>query len=259
MAQRVRMWRQIADMDVVADAGAVRRRIIGAEHVELAAQAERRFGRNLDQMRGLRRRLAGAAARIGAGDVEIAQDDMGEIVGAAGVAQHDFGHQLRGAIGRDRLRRRILRHRNDGRIAVHRGGGGEDEMAHVAFNRAFDQGMGPTLLASFGVTVNAGQDVSHHSRPAAYYGSLCDNGGQLTYVSFVIKLTYMEKTQVYLRKEELDALRKVAARSRRSVAALVREAVRKVVLVPAAEGPIAIWDGEPKRSSLDHDSVHDEP
>ena len=83
--------------------------------------------------------------------------------------------------------------------------------------------------------------------------------GQLTCVSYLIKLTHMEKTQVYLRKEELDALRKVATRSRRSVAALVREAVRKVVLMPAAEGPIAIWDGEPKRSSLDHDSVHDEP
>jgi len=38
-----------------------------------------------------------------------------------------------------------------------------------------------------------------------------------------------------------------------------REAVRKVVLMPAVEGPIAIWDGEPKRSSLNHDSVHDEP
>lgn len=83
--------------------------------------------------------------------------------------------------------------------------------------------------------------------------------GQLTYVSYITKMTHMEKTQVYLRKEELDALRKVAARSRRSVAALVREAVRKVVLMPAAEGPIAIWDGEPRRSSLDHDSVHDEP
>jgi hypothetical protein len=47
--------------------------------------------------------------------------------------------------------------------------------------------------------------------------------------------------------------------SRRSVAALVREAIRKVVLMPAAESPIAIWDGEPKRSSPDHDSVHDEP
>ncbi len=70
----------------------------------------------------------------------------------------------------------------------------------------------------------------------------------------------MEKTQVYLRKEELNALRrKAAARSKRSVAALVREAVRKVILMPPAEGPVAIWDGEPKRSSLEHDSVHDEP
>ena len=80
----------------------------------------------------------------------------------------------------------------------------------------------------------------------------------LMYVNGGIKLTYMEKTQVYLRKEELDALRKAAARSRRSVAALVREAIRKVVL-PPAEGPVAIWDGEPKRSSIEHDSVYDEP
>ena len=68
----------------------------------------------------------------------------------------------------------------------------------------------------------------------------------------------MEKTQVYLRKDELDALRKAAARSGRSVAALVREAIRKVVLKPQAAGPVAIWDGEPKRPSADHDSVHDE-
>jgi methionine synthase II (cobalamin-independent) len=69
----------------------------------------------------------------------------------------------------------------------------------------------------------------------------------------------MEKTQIYLRKEELDALRKAAARSGRSVAELVREAIRKVVLRPKASGLVGIWDGEPKRSSLDHDSVHDEP
>jgi len=69
----------------------------------------------------------------------------------------------------------------------------------------------------------------------------------------------MEKTLIYLRKEELDALRKAAARSGRSVADLVREAIRKVVLKPLTEGPVAIWDGEPKRTSVEHDSVHDEP
>jgi len=80
----------------------------------------------------------------------------------------------------------------------------------------------------------------------------------LTYVNCGVKLTYMEKTQVYLRKEELAALRELAARSGRSVADLVREAIRKVVLKPRAEGPVALWDGEPKRRSVEHDSVYDE-
>lgn len=69
----------------------------------------------------------------------------------------------------------------------------------------------------------------------------------------------MEKTQVYLRKEELQALREASARSGRSVAELVREAIRKVVLKPQNSGPVGIWDGEPRRTSIDHDSVHDEP
>ena len=69
----------------------------------------------------------------------------------------------------------------------------------------------------------------------------------------------MEKTQVYLRKEELDALRKAAARSGSSIAELIRDAIRKVVLKPQTEGPVAIWEGKPKRTSIEHDSVHDQP
>ena len=69
----------------------------------------------------------------------------------------------------------------------------------------------------------------------------------------------MEKTQVYLRKEELAARRAAAAWSGRSVTELIRDAIRKVVLKPHAGGPVAIWDGEPRRPSIDHDSVHDEP
>src|SRR5262249_26041719 len=41
----------------------------------------------------------------------------------------------------------------------------------------------------------------------------------LTYVSLNLILTHMVKTQVYLRKEELEALQAAAARSGRSVAA----------------------------------------
>ena len=69
----------------------------------------------------------------------------------------------------------------------------------------------------------------------------------------------MEKTQVYLRKEELAALREAARRSGRSVAELVRDAVRRVVLKPQGGGPVAIWDGDPKRTSVEHDTVHDDP
>jgi len=68
----------------------------------------------------------------------------------------------------------------------------------------------------------------------------------------------MEKMQVYLPEEEFAALRKMAARSGRSVADLIREAIRKQLLKPTARGPVALWDGQPKRTSIDHDSVHDE-
>jgi len=50
----------------------------------------------------------------------------------------------------------------------------------------------------------------------------------------------------------------VAARAGRSVAELIRDAIRKIVLKPQAAGPVAIWDGEPKLTSIEHDSVHDE-
>jgi hypothetical protein len=69
----------------------------------------------------------------------------------------------------------------------------------------------------------------------------------------------MEKIQVRLPKEELDALRKAAARSGRSVAGLVREAIRKAVIKTQTTSPVAIGDGEPKRASFEHDSIHDEP
>jgi Ribbon-helix-helix protein, copG family len=69
----------------------------------------------------------------------------------------------------------------------------------------------------------------------------------------------MEKIQVYLPKEELGALRKAARLAGRSVAEVVRDAIRKVVLKPQSSGPVAIWDGELKRSSLEHDSIYDEP
>lgn len=74
----------------------------------------------------------------------------------------------------------------------------------------------------------------------------------------MLKMTHMTKTQVYLRDEELEALHGVAERSGRSVADLVREAVRRVWLRPETRGPVALWDGEPSHTSVDHDRIYDE-
>ena len=81
MPQRIQMGvGQIADMDVIANAGAVRGRVTRAVNVDLRPQAEGGFDRNLEQMRCVAAREPGAQLRVGAGNVEIAQDDVAEIV-----------------------------------------------------------------------------------------------------------------------------------------------------------------------------------
>jgi hypothetical protein len=69
----------------------------------------------------------------------------------------------------------------------------------------------------------------------------------------------MVKTQVYLGGEELAALHRVAARADRSIADLIREAIRRVWLRPENQGPVGLWEGEPKRTSIDHDGIYDRP
>ena len=80
----------------------------------------------------------------------------------------------------------------------------------------------------------------------------------LMYFTLISKLTYMVKTQVYLPAEDLEALQKIARRSGRSVADLVRDAIRRVWLRPAAGGPVALWDGDPTGTSVEHDAIYDE-
>lgn len=114
---------------------------------------------------------------------------------------------------------------------------------------------GRSCVASRRLKLTSGGQLLRHQRKISYGLS----GRRLTYVICDLTLTYMEKTQVLLPKEELQELRQAAARSGRSVADLIREAIRKVVLRPRSTGPVALWDGEPKRASLEHDSIHDEP
>lgn len=70
-------------------------------------------------------------------------------------------------------------------------------------------------------------------------------------------MTPVTKTQIYLPEEDLRALHRVAKRSGKSVAELVREAIRRVWCRPTGEGPVGLWDGVPSRTSMDHDSIYD--
>jgi hypothetical protein len=85
------------------------------------------------------------------------------------------------------------------------------------------------------------------------------NPSGLTYVKDSAIMTHMVKTQVYLREEELEALHRAAERAKRPVAALVREAIRRVWLRTDSPGPVALWDGVPGRTSAEHDAIYDEP
>jgi hypothetical protein len=69
----------------------------------------------------------------------------------------------------------------------------------------------------------------------------------------------MDKIQVYLPEDELEELRAAAKHSGRSVADLVRDAVRKTVLKPKPQGFVNIWNGKPKRTAMEHDTAFDEP
>jgi len=68
-------------------------------------------------------------------------------------------------------------------------------------------------------------------------------------------MTPMVKIQVSMPAQELDALREIARRSGTSLSALVRQAVRRVWLRPGSSGPVALWDGEPRRAATDHDTL----
>ena len=74
---------QVLDVDVVADAGAVGRRVVGAEDGDVLALAERDLEDERDQVRLGRVVLADRAVVGGAAGVEVAEGGVAQAVGAA--------------------------------------------------------------------------------------------------------------------------------------------------------------------------------
>ncbi len=130
---------KVADVDVVANTRSVRGRIVVPEDGDGPALPAGCFGRDLDQVRGARRRLAGPPTRIGPGHVEIAQGAIVEAVGRRDILQHGFGHQLGAAVGVDRRLVRRFGDRGVARRPIDGRGGREDEMRHASPHRDIHQ------------------------------------------------------------------------------------------------------------------------
>src|SRR5207237_4607707 len=102
---------------VVAQAGAVGRRVILAEDLERRATA-RRLERARDHVDFRRMILAELAIRIGAGGIEVAEPDRADAVRPLEMRQRVFYGELRLATGVDRRRRMRLTNRRLYGLAV---------------------------------------------------------------------------------------------------------------------------------------------
>jgi hypothetical protein len=125
---------QILDVDVVADAGAVRGGVILAEDLQLLPPAGGHLEGYRDQMRlGLmpltQRPRAGRERR--SGHVEVAQTHRAKSVRQAFVGDRHVHGQLGPSVRVGRRHRGVLADRHSGRVAVDRGGGAEHQPWHV--------------------------------------------------------------------------------------------------------------------------------
>jgi hypothetical protein len=93
---------QVANMNIIADAGAVGRIIIRAKHRESRAFPFDRIQHQRDQMGFGLMKLANLGIRVGPRDVEIAKNHMAQTVSRLIVAQNILDRPFRCAIGVDR-------------------------------------------------------------------------------------------------------------------------------------------------------------
>ena len=115
----------VRDVHVVADAGAIRRRVVVAEDLRRLAATSARVSAS-----GIRLRTPGSPElrRRGTGDVEVAQRDRPQIRSTAATARaHPLADQLGLAVRAHRRDRRVLGDEVDVGHAVRRGARGEHE------------------------------------------------------------------------------------------------------------------------------------
>ncbi len=155
---------EIADMDVIANARSIPRGKVRAEYVEHRDSSQSSLTSPLDEMRRALGRLAGAAQDVAAGDVEITERNVAEIMGARRVLQHPFRHQLGASVRVDRRCARIFADGIGFGHAVDGGGGGEDEMLHALGDAGLDQIPGSDRVVGI-VKERILDRIGHHDGP----------------------------------------------------------------------------------------------
>ena len=135
-AEDVRL-RQVHDVNVIADARAVGRRIVRAENFGLRQLAEHHLQHPRNQMGFDAVMFAEFFAR--AGGVEVTEGDELQAVNFLIPLEDFLEHQLGFAVGIDRALRQILGHRNFVGRAVGGARRAEDEFFHAAFDGGIGQ------------------------------------------------------------------------------------------------------------------------
>ena len=86
--------RQIPDVNVIADAGAITRGVIGAGDGEFGEPAELDIHQAAEGVGGRLKLQPGAHLRVSADGIEVAQRDAARTIGGAEIAQDHFHHEL---------------------------------------------------------------------------------------------------------------------------------------------------------------------
>ncbi len=122
---------QVLDVNIVPHTGAIRRRVVSAEHLQLRTHPKGRLGGHFDQMGGVRGGLPDATTGVGTGHIEVPQDDAVQIGCSGHILNHALAHHFGSAIGIDRIQRLRLADQPSStiRLTVYGRRGGKDHLA----------------------------------------------------------------------------------------------------------------------------------
>src|SRR5262249_37497037 len=112
--------REIGNVDVVAETGSVRSRIVGAENLYVSTTARRRIENQRNQMRFRIGILAKLRIGIRSGGVEVAQREILQSMTLAEPAERALERQLGFAVRIDRQLRSVFNNGHDRRNSIGR-------------------------------------------------------------------------------------------------------------------------------------------